>query len=231
MLCGIVGSTDFPQFWMESDHFVRSATDRLFKICVIYLLLHLKKLAIQFGLMWNFMVSRSSTSLRCNRYSRLRSSYRKKILRTSSSIIFGFDWYIRFNWVVSGKRQDVDKVKITYLCGSHMNTCDPSNVNQLVMARTRASSDKKCIDQVLSEIVIRMGSSYNIDIQSMIDIFRKSLPERKDVDHHMVYNFRLRALRCKLELEVANMEEAVNHFDASFITDYKATSNNYSIGK
>ena len=190
---------------METDDSVRNATDRLFKVGDIYVLFHLKRLDVQFGLMWNFVVSRSDTSWRYNRYSRPRSSARKSILRTLSSIICGYDWCIRFNWVVPGKRQGVDKVKITYICGSHTNTCDPSNVDQVVMARTRASSYKKCTYQVLSEITVHTGSSYTIDVQLMIEMLRKTPPERKDVDSHMVYNVRLWARWRKLELEAVNV--------------------------
>ena len=213
------------------DHSVCNATGRLLKGGDIYVLLHLKKLDVQFGLMWNFVVSRSGASLRCNRHSRPRSSARKPILRASSSIACGCDWCIRFNRGVPSKRQGDDNVKITYICGSHTNTCDPSNVNQLVMARTRASSYKKFTDQVLSEIMVRMDSSYNIDVQSMIEILRNTLPERKDVDRHMVYNVRLRAHRRKLELEATNVEVVANSLGVSFITDYKATSDSYSKDK
>ena len=55
----IEGSTDFPEFRLESDHSVCSATTRLFKVCDIYVLLHLKKLVVHFRLMWIFVVSRS----------------------------------------------------------------------------------------------------------------------------------------------------------------------------
>ena len=109
------------------------------------------------------------------------------------SIASSCDLCIRFNWVVPGKRQCVDKVKITYICESHTNARDPYNVDPLVLARTRASSCKKCTDQILSEIMVRIGSSYNIDGQSMIEILRKAVPKRKDVDRHMVYNIYLRA--------------------------------------
>ena len=57
----------------------------------------------------------------------------------------------------------------------------------MVLVRTAASSYKKCTDQVLSEIMVRMGGSYSIDVQSMVEILRKVLPKRKDVDRHMVF--------------------------------------------
>ena len=41
--------------------------------------------------------------------------------------------------------------------------------------------------------MVRMDGCNSIDVQSMVDILRKALPERKDADHHMVYNVRLRA--------------------------------------
>jgi len=142
------GSSDYPDFRLESGQSICSATNRLFKVGDIYVLDHLKKLVVHFGLMWNFVVSRSGTSLRCNRSTCPGSSARKAILRITSSIPCGCGWYIRFKWVVPGKRHGVDNVKITYICGSHTNICDPSNVDQLVLARIREKSYKKCTDQV-----------------------------------------------------------------------------------
>ena len=130
--------------------------------------------------------------------------------------------------VVASKRKSIDYVKITYISGSHTNTCDPSDVDQLVLTRTRASSYSKCTNHVLSEIMVTMGCSYSIDIQSMVEILRKALPERKDVDRHMVYNVRLRARRRKLELDAGNIEFLAHHFDPSFIKNYKSNSDNYS---
>ena len=117
-----------------------------------------------------------------------------------------------------------------YFGGPHTNTYDPSNVDQLVLVRTRASSYKKCTDQVLSEIMVRMGASYSIDDQSMVEILRKTLPERKDVYRHMVYNVRLRARQHKLELADKNVDFLAHHFDTSFIKNYKSNSDNYSKG-
>ena len=64
----------------------------------------------------------------------------------------------------------------------------------------------------------------------MIEVLRKTLPERKDVDRHMVYNVCLRPRHRKLVLEATNVEVAANYFDASFIKDYKSNSDNYSKG-
>ena len=146
MLYDIAGSTNYPEFRLESDHSICSATDRLFKVGDIYVLSQLKKLVVLFGLISNFVVSRSDASLKYNRIIRSSFSARKPVLTVSSSIVCGCDWCIRFNWDVPGKRQGGDKVKITYICGLHTNTYDPSNVDYLVLARTRASSYKKCTD-------------------------------------------------------------------------------------
>ena len=181
----IEGSTDYPDFRLESGQSVCSATNRLFKIGDIYVLDHLKKWVVHFGLMWNFVVSRSGASLRYNRFTCPGISARKVILRTTSSIPCGCGWYIRFKWVVPSKGHGVDSVKITYICGSHTNICDPSNVDQLVLARIRSRSYKKCTDQVLSEIMVRMSGLYSINVQSMVEILRKTLPERKDMDRHV----------------------------------------------
>ena len=92
-------------------------------------------------------------------------------------------------------------------------------------------SYKKVYRSGLSDIIVRMGGSYSINVQSMVEILRNTLPERTDVDHHMVYNVRLRTHRRKLELEAVNIEVLANHFNASFINDYKSGSDNYFKGK
>ena len=79
--------------------------------------------------------------------------------------------------------------------------------------------------------MVRMGGSYSIDVQSMVEILRKALLERKDVDRHMVYNVRLRVRRRKFELEDKHIEGLVRHFDTSFIKNYKYNSDNYSKGE
>ena len=84
---------------------------------------------------------------------------------------------------------------------------------------------------MVSEIMVRMGGSYSIDVQSMEEILRKDLPERKDMDRHMIYNIRLRARRRKLELDAGNIEILAHHFDPSFIKNYKSNSDNYSKGE
>ena len=75
-----------------------------------------------------------------------------------------------------------------------------------------------------------MGGSYSINVQSMVEILRKDVPERKHMDRRMVYNVRLKARRRRLELEADDVKVLANHFDASFIKDYKSNSDDYSKG-
>ena len=79
--------------------------------------------------------------------------------------------------------------------------------------------------------MVRMGSSHGMDVQSLTELLRKALPKRKDMDHHMIYNIRLRARRRKSELEADNIEIDTTHFDTSFIKDYRVISDNYSKGE
>ena len=72
--------------------------------------------------------------------------------------------------------------------------------------------------------MVRMGGSYSIDIQSVVEVLRKALPERNNVDRHMVYNVRLRERRHKLKLEADNVVDLVYQ-------DYKSNSDNYSKGE
>ena len=91
-------------------------------------------------------------------------------------------------------------------------------------------SYKKVYRSGFSDIIVRMGGSYSINVQSMVEILRNVLPERTDVDCHMVYNVHLRAHRRKFELEAVNIEVLAKNFDASFINDYKSGSDNYFKG-
>ena len=152
-----IDPANFSQCKLNFDQSVCFATFRLFKVGDVYILNELKKLVLHFWLMCNFVASRNGSSLRCNRYTRPGSSSKKVILRKTSSITYGCDWYIHFNWIIAGKRNGIDCLKITYIFGSHTNTCDSSNADLLVLVRTRASSYKKCTDQVLSKILVRWG--------------------------------------------------------------------------
>ena len=161
---GGINPTNLFQYRLDSDQSVCCATFRLFKVGDVYNLNDLKKLVVHFGLVWNFVASRAGSSFRCNRYICPGSSVRKVILRRTSPIACGCEWYIRFHWVVDGKCTGIDCVKITYISRSHRNACDPSDVDQLVLTRTRSRSYLNCTYHVLSEIMVRMGGSYSIDV-------------------------------------------------------------------
>ena len=132
-ILGDINPASFPQCKLDSnDQSVCCATFWLFKVGDVYILDDLRKLVVHFGLMWNCVASRSGSSFRCNRYTRPGSSSRKVILRKASHIACGCDWCIRFNWAITGIRNGINCVKITYIFGSHTNTCDISNVDQLI---------------------------------------------------------------------------------------------------
>ena len=120
----------FSQCKLDSDEqYILCATFRLFKIGDIYIFDELKRLVVHFGLIWNFVASRCGASFRCNRYTRPGACSSKVKTRKTSPIGCGCEWCIRFNWIIGGKRAGVDSMKITFISGSHTNTCDPSDAD------------------------------------------------------------------------------------------------------
>ena len=57
-------------FRLESTHSIEEATDRLFRLDDIYVLSHLKMMAHQFSMKWNFVTIRSGRRISCNRAKR-----------------------------------------------------------------------------------------------------------------------------------------------------------------
>ena len=95
---GEIDPASFSQCKLNSDdQSVCCTIFRLFKVGDVYILDDLRKLVINFGLMWNFVASRSGSSFRCNRYTRPGLSSRKVILRKTSHIECDYDWCICFN--------------------------------------------------------------------------------------------------------------------------------------
>ena len=68
-------------------------------------------------------------------------------------------------------------------------------------------------------------------VRSMTILLQKVLPERKDVDRHMIDNVRIRARRRKLELDSKSIRIDPKHFDSSFIKSYVNSVDNYTEGK
>ena len=81
------GPASFSQCKLNSDEqSILCATFRLFKIGDIYIFDELKRLVVHFGLIWNFVASRSGTSFRCNRYTRPGACSSKVNARKTSPI-------------------------------------------------------------------------------------------------------------------------------------------------
>ena len=77
----------FSQCKLNSDEqSILCATFRLFKIGDIYIFDELKRLVVHFGLIWNFVASRSGASFRCNRYTRPGACSSKVNTRKTSPI-------------------------------------------------------------------------------------------------------------------------------------------------
>ena len=65
----------------------------------------------------------------------------------------------------------------------------------------------------------------------MTTLLQKALPERKDVDRHMINNVRIRARRRKLELDSKRIRIYPKNLDSSFIKSYVSTADKYTEDK
>ena len=104
-----------------ADESVEKATNRIFKLGDISLLLDLKELVRRFGLEWDFVSTRSGQTMTFNRASRV-SSFVVTGLRKSSFIVCGCDWLVRFRGVAWQKCTNSDPIIITWVYGVHSNT-------------------------------------------------------------------------------------------------------------
>ena len=202
---------------VDSDITVEVATVRVFAVGHVYILDDLRQLAKSFGLAWQFCTTQYGRSITCNRANR-KSSYSSLGIRRSTSISCGCKWSIRFLHVVKYNNKSSDPVVITRATPTHSDTCDLLNIDQLVLCRSRSGAYPRCGDEVLKEIMVQ------VDINPYVSV---RLPERKDVDRHMINNVRIRARRRKLELESKSIRIDPIMFDSSFIKFYVSTANNY----
>ena len=69
-----------------------------------------------------------------------------------------------------------------------------------------------------------------VSVRAMRELFVNVLPDRVFIDIHMINNVRICACQRKRELERLNIVIHPKHFDTSFITTYKDTSDNYTEG-
>ena len=60
-----------------------------------------------------------------------------------------------------------------------------------------------------------------INVRAMTELLKRTLPDKKIIDRHMINNVRIRARKKKLELDSVNIEIDPKHFDPKFITSYK----------
>ena len=120
---------------------------------------------------------------------------------------------------------------ITRVIPSHSDSCDPTNVDQLVLCRSWSGAYARCGDEVLKEIIVQMAINPYVSVRSMTILLQKALPERKDVDRHMINNVRIRARRRKLELDSKSIRIDPKYVDSSFIKSYVSSADNYTEGK
>ena len=133
--------------------------------------------------------------------------------------------------VVKCNNKSSDPVEISRVTRSHSDTCDPLNVDQLVLCRSHSGAYARCGDEGLKETMVQMVINPYVSVRSMTTLLQKALPERKDVDRLMINNVRIRARRRKLELDSKSIGIDPKHFDSSFIKSYVSSADNYTEGK
>ena len=128
----------------------------------------------------------------CNRASR-KIFFVTASIRKSSSIMCGCSWCVRFKDVERNKYSNTDSVIVTAVCGVHSNTCDPSSVDQFVLARTRSGNYNKCADQCIKEVMVQMDIEPFVSSRVIRELLSKVMPERKYIDKNMINKVRIRA--------------------------------------
>ena len=179
---------------VDSDIPVKVATVRVFAVGHVYILDDMRQLAKSFTLAWQFCTTRPGRSITCNRANR-KSSHSSLGISRSTSISCSCKWSIRFLGVVKCNNKSSDPVVINRVTPSHSDTCDPLIVDQLVLCRSRSGAYARCGGEVLKEIMVQMAINPYISVRSMTTLLQKVLPERKDLDRHMINNVRIRARR------------------------------------
>ena len=79
--------------------------------------------------------------------------------------------------------------------------------------------------------MVQTAINPHVSVRSMTALLQKALPDRKDVDRHMINNVSICARRKKLELDSKRIRIDPKHFDSSFIKFYISTVVNYTEGK
>ena len=91
-----VGSSN--SFKLVSNYSVEVATKRIFRLGHVHVFSHLKTMAHQFGMKWNFVTTRNGRRISYNRVTRY-SNRKSQGDRKCSSIICGCDWVVRFKFL------------------------------------------------------------------------------------------------------------------------------------
>jgi len=130
--------------------------------------------------------------------------------------------------VVKCNHTTSDPVLITRAIPSHSDSCDPTNVDQLVLCRSWSGAYARCGGEVLKESMVQMAMNPYVSVRSMTTLLQKALSEKKDVDRHMINNVRIRARRRKLELDSKRIRIDPKYIDSSFIKSYVSTADNYT---
>ena len=89
-----------------------------------------------------------------------------------------------FKDVERNKYPKSDQVATTAVWGVHYNTCDPSNVHQFVLERTRSGYYKKCADQSLKEVMVQMDTEPFVSVRAVRELLSKAMPNRKHQDSY-----------------------------------------------
>ena len=77
--------------------------------------------------------------------------------------------------------------------------------------------------------MIQIAIELFVNVKEMTELLKKVLPDRKNIDRHMINNVRIRA-RKKLEFDSVNIEIDPKHFDPKCITSYRDIAGNYTKG-
>ena len=95
--------------------------------------------------------------------------------------------------VVKFKHTTWDPVAITSVIPGHSDKYDPTDVDQLVLCISRSGAYACCGDEVLKEIMMQMAINSHVSVRSITTLLQKALPERKDIDRHIINNVQIRA--------------------------------------
>ena len=225
---GILNNCNESYLWFDSDISIEESINReVFVVDREFILFDLKKLAYSFGLKWDFCIARADRMSTCNR-AHCQGFMKKSMLRNATSITCGCGLCVRFRAINSSNTKVSNPVIITYVCGVHSIMCDPSYVDQCVLARTRSGGYNNWADRCLREIMVQIAIDPFVKVSSMTELLKRVLPDKKIIDRYMINNVRIYVRKKKLELDYANIDIDPLKIDTTYSTLYQNTASNYS---